>query len=242
MYVDGQNDGYIDFGASENYSKFGNTGEQVFTVELWVKLKYTSGFGSVVDVFIEDSPGHYRKGWVINNFDNKRLRMSLGMDNWGLLEPGIDFSTTEKWVHFAAVINEKGVDGDVNSEGKPIVVKVYMNGELKDQATGLDGNPYNPNDLGTSMIAFRHMGGNLGMTNDWKLSGYIKHFHLWKSAKSQGEIKKLMNEEIKVTGQEDDLVCGWEFDATVEDDTNIPDLTGKYSAKLLGEYKWIPLE
>ena len=30
--------------------------------------------------------------------------------------------------------------------------------------------------------------------------------------------------------------------ATVEDDTNIPDLTGKYSAKLLGEYKWIPLE
>lgn len=242
LYVDGQNDGYIDFGASENYSKFGNTGKQVFTVELWVKLKYTSGFGSVVDVFIEDSPGHYRKGWVINNFDNKRLRMSLGMDNWGLLEPGIDFSTTEKWVHFAAVINEKGVDGDVNSEGKPIVVKVYMNGELKDQATGLDGNPYNPNDLGTSMIAFRHMGGNLGMTNDWKLSGYIKHFHLWKSAKSQGEIKKLMNEEIKVTGQEDDLVCGWEFDATVEDDTNIPDLTGKYSAKLLGEYKWIPLE
>ena len=59
------------------------------------------------------------------------------------------------------------------------------------------------------------------MTNDWKLSGYIKHFHLWKSAKSQGEIKKLMNEEIRVTGQEDDLVCGWEFDATVEDDTNI---------------------
>ena len=44
-----------------------------------------------------------------------------------------------------------------------------MNGELKDQATGLDGNPYNPNDLGTSMIAFRHMGGNLGMTNDWKM-------------------------------------------------------------------------
>ena len=107
LYVDGQNDGYIDFGASENYSKFGNTGEQVFTVELWVKLKYTSGFGSVVDVFIEDGTGHYRKGWVINNFDNKRLRMSLGMDNWGLLEPGIDFSTTEKWVHFAAVINEK---------------------------------------------------------------------------------------------------------------------------------------
>ena len=49
LYVDGQNDGYIDFGASENYSKFGNTGEQVFTVELWVKLKYTSGFGTVVD-------------------------------------------------------------------------------------------------------------------------------------------------------------------------------------------------
>ena len=36
-----------------------------------------------------------------------------------------------------------------------------------------------------------------------------------------------MNEEIRVTGQEDDVVCGWEFDATVEDDTNIPDLTGK---------------
>ena len=42
--------------------------------------------------------------------------------------------------------------------------------------------------------------------------------------------------------QDRKMICGWEFDATVEDDTNIPDLTGKYSAKLLGEYKWIPLE
>lgn len=40
------------------------------------------------------------------------------------------------------------------------------------------------------------------------MSGRMKGFHIWKSAKSGEMIKKIMNKEVAVTGQESDLVCG----------------------------------
>ena len=45
-----------------------------------------------------------------------------------------------------------------------------------------------------------------------------------------------------VTGEEDDLVCGWTFAKMALDDQEIKDLTGKYTAKLVGDYRWIELE
>ena len=94
LYVNGKNGGYIDFGYSPDYSNFGESGKQAFTVELWFKLKYTEGFGSIVSCFNEDGETQTRKGWVINNFDNSRVRMTIGLENWGLMEPGVNFGTT----------------------------------------------------------------------------------------------------------------------------------------------------
>lgn len=241
LYVNGRAGGYIDFGHSPNYSNFGESGQQAFTVELWFKLKYTEGFGSIISCFNEDGETQTRKGWIINNFDNARVRMTLGLDNWGLTEPGVNFSSTEQWAHFAAVIDENGVDGDVK-DGKRVIVKLYLNGELKDQSTAQDGKNYLSNYLETSMVAFGQPAGVGGMTDAWRLSGYIKDFHIWKSAKSEVDINKIMNKEFTVTGSEADLVCGWEFTTTAENNEDIKDLTGKYSAKLVGEYQWIPID
>lgn len=57
-----------------------------------------------------------------------------------------------------------------------------------------------------------------------------------------GKIREIMNKETLVTGQESDLVCGWALDQTVEDDQNIKDLTGKYTAAVKGKYEWVVLE
>ncbi len=237
LYVNGRAGGYIDFGYSPDYSKFGESGKQAFTVELWFKLKYTEGFGSIISCFNEDGATQTRKGWVINNFDNSRVRMTIGLENWGLMEPGVNFSTTEQWAHFAAVIDENGINGE-QIDGKPVVIKVYLNGELIEQKTAQSGKNYLSNYLETSMVAFGQPAGIGGMTEAWRLSGYIKDFHLWKSAKSQAEILKIKDKEIAVTGAESDLVCGWEFSSTVKNDEDIKDLTGKYSAKLVGDYQW----
>lgn len=241
LYINGRNGGYIDFGHSPEYSNFGENGKQAFTVELWLKLKYTEAFGSVVSCFNEDSQTQTRKGWVINSFHNSRLRMTLGLENWGLLEPGFDFSTTGQWVHFAAVVDENGINGE-QINGKPVVLKVYQNGILKDQSTSFDGGNYLSNYLQTPMIAFGQPAGVGGMTSDWRLSGYIKDFHIWKSAKSEGTIRKIMNKDIDVTGFEPDLVCGWRFNSVPVNNQDIKDLTGRYSARLVGDSQWISLQ
>lgn len=241
LYVNGRAGGYIDFGHSPDYSKFGDSGKQAFTIEVWFKLKYTEGFGSIISCFNEDGETQTRKGWIINNFDNSRVRMTLGLDNWGLVEPGVSFSTTEQWAHFAAVVDENGINGEL-IDGKPVIVKVYLNGELKDQSTAQTGRNYLSNYLETSMVAFGQPAGVGGMTDAWRLSGYIKDFHIWKSAKSEDEIKKIINKDVTVTGSEADLVCGWEFTSTAENNEDIKDLTGKYSAKWVGEFQWIPID
>lgn len=240
LYVNGRNGGYIDFGNSASYSNFGKNGEQAFTVELWLKLKNTESFGSVVSCFNEDSGTHTRRGWVINSFDNSRLRMTLGLENWGLLEPGFNFTTTNEWVHFAAVVDERGINGE-QINGKPVIVKTYLNGVLQDQSTSFDGGNYLSNNLPSSMIAFGQAAGIGGMTDAWRLSGYIKDFHIWSSAKSEDTIRRIMNKEIHVSGVEADLVCGWRFNSIPRNNQYIKDLTGKYSAKVVGDYQWISL-
>lgn len=239
LFVDGRSGGYIDFGQNANYSNFGQTGKQTFTVELWAKLKYTEGFGSIISCFNEDGPTNSRKGWVINNFNNSRLRMSVGLENWQLLEPGFNYSTTNEWVHFAAVVNENGFPGEYIN-GQPVVIKVYKDGVLQDQMAKIASN-YLPNYMLTRMIAFGHSGANGLMTSDWRLSGSIKDFHIWRSAKSQEAIQKIMNKTIDVSGFEPDLVCGWRFNSIPDNNQNIKDITGNYSAQLVGTYQWIPL-
>lgn len=66
----------------------------------------------------------------------------------------------------------------------------------------------------------------------------MKHIHIWSTAKTGEEIQKLFSGETEVTGEEPDLICGWALNSIPKDNNNIKDLTGKYTAKLIGAYQW----
>ena len=68
------------------------------------------------------------------------------------------------------------------------------------------------------------------------MTGYIKKFHMWNSAKSIDNIKTLMNSDV--SGGETDLICAWDFVEVPANSDIIPDKTGRHSAKLVGKYKW----
>jgi len=42
-----------------------------------------------------------------------------------------------------------------------------------------------------------------------------------------------------VKGTEANLICAWDFISVPTDPENVPDKTGRHSAKLVGKYKWI---
>lgn len=242
LYVNGTDGGYIDFGTSDEYIKFGESGKRAFTVELWLKFKTISGgIESVVSTFIEDNG--VRCGWMINLISGNYLRITYAQkEQHKLWEPGNGFAQAETWVHIAAVYDDKGVDGDMD-KGNPVVAKYYVNGILANRVVNGEtytGNYYAGNDNALPslpMIAFAQFNKDGSKTR--QSQGYIKHFHIWKTAKTADELKAIMNGSTEVTGEETDLACGWTFDKTVDDDNNIKDLTGRHTAVLKGKYEWV---
>ena len=246
LEVSGKNGGYIDFGAHPEYSTFGEGGKQAFTVEFWVKLKDVEGFFYLISTFTDDDTNnHERKGWCVNsyNYGGNNMRMTYGMGFNDLMEPAFGFTTINEWVHLAVVTDETGVDGEMNG-GRPVMTKMYMNGELKLSTTSHQdaSKPYASNDSNVPMVAFGGMSATGNRIGDKGANGSMKHLHIWRAAKTQDEIRRLMEHPENVTGEEDDLVCGWTFAKMALDDQEIKDLTGKYTAKLVGDYRWIELE
>ena len=246
LEVSGKNGGYIDFGAHPEYSTFGEVGKQAFTVEFWVKLKDVEGFFYLISTFTDDDTNnHERKGWCVNsyNYGGNNMRMTYGMGFNDLMEPAFGFATVNEWVHLAVVTDETGVDGEMNG-GRPVMTKMYMNGELKLSTTSHQdaSKPYASNDSNVPMVAFGGMSATGNRIGDKGANGSMKHLHIWRAAKTQDEIRRLMEHPENVTGEEDDLVCGWTFAKMALDDQEIKDLTGKYTAKLVGDYRWIELE
>lgn len=241
LYVNGMNNGYIDFGSSTEYSTFGSAGNQQFTVEGWFKFTNINGFGAVVTTFYENGSARVRKGWMINHFDNKRLRMSYSMSTYdNMLEPGADLTMAtygNTWVHFAAVYSDTGFNGEKDGNGTLIVSKLFLNGVQVATATKRNsGDMYVANDQAMSMTAFLERSSSGSTTR--KIAGYIRDFHIWKTAKSRDDINMLMTGSTEVTGTESDLACGWDFSKTVRDDNNIKDLTGRHTARIVGEHRW----
>lgn len=245
LYVNGNDGGYIDFGTSDEYIKFGEAKKRAFTVELWVKLKVIpGGIGSLLSTFIEDNGS--RCGWMLNMINGDYLRMTYAQKEvHKLWEPGDGFNQIETWVHIAVVYDDKGVDGSMQ-DGKPVVAKYYANGVLKNKVVNGEtyaGNYYGGNDNGLPnlpMIAFAQFNKDGSRTR--QTQGYIKHFHIWKTAKSESDIKKIIDGTTEVTGQEADLACGWDFTMTADDDNNIKDLTGRHTAVLKGKFEWQRLD
>lgn len=243
LQVNGKNGGYIDFGVHPEYSHFGEPGQQAFTVEFWMKLtdvdQYLNSFVFLLSTFTDDdTKDHERKGWAVNSHFG-RLRMTYGIAYSDLFEPGFGFSTMSQWVHVAMVTNENGVDGEKNGD-IPIMTKIYVNGQLMLSEKGRDDRlTYTPNDRDVPMVAFTGMSASGSRVAEKSTNGCMKHLHIWKSAKTKDEIQQLMNDPASVSGLEEDLVCGWMLDRTVTDNNNITDLTGKYSARLVGDFQWV---
>lgn len=243
LQITGKNGGYIDFGSHPEYSAFGDSGKQAFTVEFWVKLtdvdNFLNGFYSLLSTFTDDDTNdHERKGWFVNSHFG-RMRMSYGIGFNDLFEPGFSFSTVNQWVHIALVTDENGVDGEFNGN-IPIMTKIYINGELQLSERGRDDKlPYTSNDKNVPMVAFTQMSVTGNRVADKSTNGMMKHLHIWKSAKNQSQIREIMNNPATISGTEPDLVCGWTLDKTVADNNNIVDITGKFYARLVGDFLWI---
>lgn len=241
LLINGKNQGYIDFGAHPEFSRFGNDGEQQFTVEFWTKIVNMDGFVFFLSTLTDD--GAQRKGWNINSHFNT-LRPTYAMGVFDLMEPGIPFNTLNQWVHIALVTNELGVDGETHADGRPIMTKMYVNGELviSEPSNQPADRPYASAVDGIPLYGF--MGATAEGTPQWDkgANAYMKHMHIWNKAKSQNEIQRIIDNPDSVIGTESDLVCGWRFDTVVKDNNDIKDITGKYSAKLVGDFVWKPLE
>jgi Concanavalin A-like lectin/glucanases superfamily len=225
LFINGiDHKGYIDFGSSPEYC-----GGAHFTVETWTK--YNDGFiettfGSFISTFISPLP---YKGWTLHYWGtaNSLARFSFGTDN---ANPDLTLPTIytaaptvyDKWFHIAAVF-------DVTSKK----ALLYINGELKASA-GVADNMVTNSANDTRMWAFVEP-----KDNSRCMSGYIKKFRLWSTSKSESEIKALMNADV--TGNENGLICAWDFVKTPVDSKAILDKTGKHTAKIVGVYKWKPI-
>jgi hypothetical protein len=162
------------------------------------------------------------------------MTYTLGKER--LYEPWVRYEEAGKWMHIAFVWNPANVD---DGSGKPTTFKMYMDGQLvKEEGWGQTN--YTPNTQGSAMIGFNHTKYDGSLATDGKgTNGYMKHVHIWNSVKSQAQLQAIMKDPTAITGSESDLVYGWNFDQTVSDDGDIKDITGKYSAKLVGDFKWV---
>lgn len=213
--------GYIDFGSSPDYNPVN------FTVETWTKhnedfIEFT--FGSFLSTFISPIP---YKGWSLHYWGvaNSLLRLSVGTDNADVnatLPTIYTASPTNwgEWFHIAGVF-------DTGAKR----MSLYIDGELKTYYDLSDKMVPGTTEQECRMWAFVEP-----LDHSRCVSGYIKKFRLWSSAKSQQEIKDLMKKDV--TGNESGLVCAWDFTVKPDNDEVMVDKTGKHSAKLVGVYKW----
>lgn len=226
LFVNGiDHKGYIDFGSSPDYTPAN------FTAEVWAK--YPDGFieftyGSFISTFVSPIP---YKGWALHywGISNSVLRLSVGTDNSNpdLTLPTIYTaapSTYDEWFHMAGVFDTSAKK-----------MELYINGELKASMDVSDNMVPCTTEEDARMWAFVEP-----KDHSRCMSGSIKKFRLWSTAKSAAEIRELMNSEVE--GTEPGLVCAWDFTTKPEDDANIPDKTGRHTAKLVGVYKWTALQ
>ena len=177
----------------------------------------------------------YQRNYFLKKRAPFRRRTTIGMgpQEGRVLEEGRAYPDNfGKWNHVVTVWDNTLPEGQL---------KMYVNGELffsktndvKNDAGVLQN--YMPNTRNQNMWAFQEP-----TDNSRCMTGFIKKFRMWSTAKSANEVKTLMNSDV--TGTESGLVCAWDFTTVVEDVTNIPDKTGKHVAKIVGNYKWFKVE
>lgn len=244
LFVDGNNGGYIDFDYSSDYSTFGATGNQAFTIEFWVKITtYGKEDNSILlSTFVDmDNDPKYRSGWMMYSRNRNILRLTTGVKNtndndmYRLWEPSFAYTGVTEWVHFAIVYNDKGLDGNPD-----LRAKLYKNGVVSERLNVSELNyKYNSEkaaQLKIPMTAFSRF------TKEKKLiegfAGYMRKIRIWKTDKNDAYIKASKEGTEIISSSDPNLVCGWDLQNAALDDSNIADITGRHFAKIVGAYKW----
>jgi len=226
--IDGK--GHIEFGADPAFG-----GDDAFSVEAWLKYDegfFESGIGDFIATF--DGSTQPLEGWMINFLgDNLRATIGMGPQESRVMEFGSKYPENfGEWNHLVMVYDESLTEGQL---------KMYINGELFFSKTNDIFNDageqqvYQPNTKNYNMWAFQEP-----TDRSRTMTGYIKKFRFWNDAKSMEDINSLMHSEV--SGNEPELECAWDFTQVPEDDQNIVDKTGRHTAKIIGSYKWVPLE
>nr|WP_291591400.1 DUF4972 domain-containing protein [Bacteroides sp.] len=242
LFVDGRGNGgsYIDFGRSEEYVKFGTQNNQSFTIEFWVKV--TQGGGKDQNVFLSTYIGGsgWHNGWMMywRNSSGGIYRATWGETGGNICEPSLSAPEDGEWQHFLFVYSDTGLP-----DSPDLRAKLYVNGEVKTTEKNVGSRYYNSSNFADNnkpMTAF----GRYMRTGDDNLfeegfAGYMKNIRIWKSAKNDTYIQESYKGTAEVTGKEGDLVAAWNFTTKPSGTTSeVLDLTGRHTAKIVGTYKW----
>ncbi|NDV63720.1 DUF4972 domain-containing protein [Bacteroides sp. 224] len=243
LFVDGKtNESYINYGRSKDYTVFGETGNQAFTIEFWVKIMEHGPHDNDIFLCTYMSNSQWRNGWMlyrrISNGGIFRATWAgiTASGRRGLWEPSYTAPADKVWQHYVFIQSDKGLDGDPN-----LRAKLYLNGELKATQTNSNASEvYNSTDYDNydkPMTGFCRWVNNERMEEGF--SGYMKKIRIWKEAKSEEYVIASSKEETNITGKETNLVAAWDFTSKPTGaDNEVLDLTGKHTAKLIGTYKW----
>lgn len=253
LFVDGNKGGWIDFGYSEDYVKFGENTKQAFTIELWVNIKeYCNKPGEDNSTFLATmTQKDYWSGWRAQDRTKGLMRTMVahwqdaGPSNPQAWEPGwkkSDNWTKNRWTHYAFLFKDDGLPGF----DTPTDVKCYsmMDGSRQGEIVRVEEKYrtyINDNCIKyqSRMTGFCILD-NEGNRNEY-LSGSIKKIRIWKTNRTEDQIRLsyLGNDAIDPT--DPNLVAAWDFEVLGQKPagTTITDITGRHTATLKGTYEWV---
>jgi len=254
LFVDGNNGGYIDFGYSPDYVKFGPDGQQAFTIELWVNItEYVTESGQDNSSFLSTmTKKDYYSGWRAQDRKKGLLRTMVahwedsGPSNAKEWEPGWkkeDNWTMNRWTHYAFLFRDQGLPGF----DTPTDVKCYsmIDGQRQGEIIRV-GEPWRTY-ISDNCIKYQvHMTGFCSLDDDGNrheaFSGYIKKIRIWKTNRSEDQVRNdYLGLSTDVTADNPDLVAAWDFEkkGNKPTATEFKDLTGRHNASLKGSFKWV---
>lgn len=260
LFVDGNKGGYIDFGYSEDYVKFGDDNHQNFTIELWVNIKeFSTKPGEDNSTFLAafvDSP---RSGWrvqyrKVNGGSEHWLRGSMAhWQNEGPKDPewweprAIVNNPKDRWTHFAFAVADDGVPGfDPPQEHTKSCV--FVNGSQDGEVIRV-GEPWRTYinngciQYRIPMTAFCRLNADK-TTREEYFSGYIKYIRIWRGVRSREDIRLSATGQVSVEPDDPNLIAAWDFEVLGSQPVGkeFIDITGRHVATLKGPqgtYEWV---
>lgn len=254
LFVDGNRGGYIDFGYSPDYVRFGTDGQQAFTVELWVNITdYCNEPGQDNSTFLSTMTNRdYWSGWRAQDRKKGLMRTMVahweddGPTNPKEWEPGwkkSDNWNQNRWTHYAFIFRDQGLPGF----DTPTDVKCYsvIDGQRQGEIIRV-GEPWRTYIEDNSVKYQVHMTGFCSLDNDGHrqegFSGYIKKIRIWKTNRTEEQIRNdYLDLSTDVTADNPDLIAAWNLEKRGDKPsaTEFKDLTGRHTATLKGEFKWV---